>query len=189
MVAAVAALPVDRRISVVARLDAPEGTWVISRLPSGVGGEDCVLGDPASVRGRDFVCDAEYGELVLMSRRESEVLRAFPFPGVRPQTLLLTAAAVYCGRQGDGALPNSMLCRIDRSSLGSTVRVFASPLDSGFAEDGSRYVPASWAIDHPPDLPPFGELAVVDGAVVMLSSAGVVRFQPDTLELMSGRSG
>lgn len=75
----------------------------------------------------------EYGELLLMTPDRRRILRAYPFKGVPPQWLLVTPQAVYCGRQGDGGLPNSMVCRVDRSTGALTVVVFPSPDD--FATD------------------------------------------------------
>ena len=62
------------------------------------------------------------------------LFRSYPFRGVPPQWLLVTPQAVYCGRQGDGGLPDSMVCRVDRSTGALTVVVFQSPMDSGFGE-------------------------------------------------------
>lgn len=71
----------------------------------------------------------EYGELLLMTPDRSRILRAYPFRDVPPQWLLVTPRAVYCGRQGDGGVPNSMVCRVDRSTGALTVVVFPSPDD------------------------------------------------------------
>jgi hypothetical protein len=76
---------------------------------------------------------AEYGELLLLTPDRSRILSAYPFRGVPPQWLLVTQEAIYCGRQGDGGLANSMVCRVDRSTGALTVVVFPSPDD--FATD------------------------------------------------------
>jgi len=71
----------------------------------------------------------EYGELLLVTPDRSRILRAYPFRDVPPQWLLVTPRAVYCGRQGDGGVPNSMVCRVDRPTGALTVVVFPSPDD------------------------------------------------------------
>jgi hypothetical protein len=61
--------------------------------------------------------------------------------------LELTGDAVYCARNGDGALlPDSMVCRIDRQTLDATVRVFPAP-DVSVVVQPCFEVPAGWTID------------------------------------------
>jgi META domain len=63
-------------------------------------------------------------EILLLSRDEGTIIRAFPLDPTPPQWLLVTDRAVYCGREGDGAIPDSMLCRIDRRTGELLVHVF-----------------------------------------------------------------
>ena len=117
---AVASLSFEDRVSVILEAEAPEGVWALSRMP----GAPAALGDPAGRYGVDWVARQEYGELLLLDRTARRIIRAYPLPGVPPQTLLLRDDAVYCARQGDGGLPDSMLCRVDRDRLTAQVRVF-----------------------------------------------------------------
>jgi hypothetical protein len=116
----VAALPFVERVRIVAQEEAPEGVWAVTRIPGGPG----VLGDPAGRYGVDWVQRAEYGELVLLDTAGTRILRAYPLPGVPPGLLRVHDSGVYCARRGDGALPVSMLCRIDRNTFELAVRVF-----------------------------------------------------------------
>jgi hypothetical protein len=118
----VAALPFAERVQVIASEEAPEGVWAISRMP----GEGPTLGDERGRYGVDFVWPHDYGELLLLDTTSTRILRAVPLPGVPPQSLAVRDTAVYCSRQGDGGLPDSMLCRADRAGTGTLVRVFAS---------------------------------------------------------------
>jgi len=99
----------------------PEGLWLVSD-------PDQFSADISAYPGL-----AEYGELLLLTPDRSRILSAYPFRGVPPQWLLVTQEAIYCGRQGDGELANSMVCRVDRSTGALTVVVFPSPDD--FATD------------------------------------------------------
>lgn len=188
VVAEVAALPRAQRLNRFpeyfgpTRLETPEGTWMISRMDMEIPGtEDCFLGDQAGIYGRDYVCSYDYAELVLLDRATGDIIRAYPFPGMNPQGLLVTDDAVYCSRQGDGAYPDSMLCRIDRATLEPYVRVFPWEFDSGFGED--RYVPDYWVIDDPVDYVLWSELALVDGDITITGYSGSASVNPDTLEL------
>lgn len=146
----VAALSFEARVGIVERQDTPEGTWVVSRMPAAAGGASSGSLGSGSVYGKSVVSAYEYGEVLLLDRAASRILRAFPLPGLPPQRLLLTPAAIYCERQGDGALPDSMLCRIDRRTLEWMVRVFPWTTDSGFHPVRPElYVPSNWTINEP----------------------------------------
>jgi Mce-associated membrane protein len=128
---AVAALPIGVRVwppppelwpVATTQASTPEGLWLVSH--------------PGAFEGADLAAHpqlTDYGELLLMTPDRSRILSAYPFRGVPPQWLLVTPQAVYCARQGDGGLPNSMVCRVDRSTGSLTVVVFPSPDD--FATD------------------------------------------------------
>lgn len=124
--AAVAALPIGVRVfqpdpadwpAATSQASTPEGLWLVSRAEH----------SPNYDYGAHSGLLAEYGELLLLTPDRSRILRAYPFRGVPPQWLLVTPKAVYCGRQGDGGLPNSMVCRVDRSTGALIVVVFPHP--------------------------------------------------------------
>ncbi len=129
--AAIAALPIEVRVLqldpaiwplATTQASTPEGLWLLS-YPYASAGVDLAAHPQLTM----------YGELLLMTPDRSRILRAYPFRDVPPQWLLVTPQAVYCGRQGDGGAPNSMVCRVDRSTGALTVVVFPSPDD--FATD------------------------------------------------------
>lgn len=132
---AVAALPIGVRVRqyvsgtlpvASTQASTPEGLWLVSRA-DGDGSAD--LGAHPEL--------AQYGELLLMAPDRSRILRAYPFRGVPPQWLLVTPEAVYCGRQGDGALSDETVCRVDRSTGALRVAVFPSTTDSTFGDPQS----------------------------------------------------
>jgi hypothetical protein len=184
VVPAVAALPFRARVAIVTSEVTPEGVWALSRMP-------LESGDPASggvgtpgAYGRTFVSAAEYGEVLLLDPTRSRILRAFPLPGLPPQRLLVTDAAVYCERQGDGALPDSMLCRIDRQTLSWKARIFPSTLDSGFAPPSpDRFLPANWLISAPLGVAVFQTLQFQGGELLVAGDRASGRIDPLTLEL------
>jgi len=145
---AVAALPMEVRVRQyvsgnlpVASTEAstPEGLWLVSRA------EDSPNYDYGAHPEL-----AQYGELLLLTPDRSRILRAYPFRGVPPQWLLVTPQAVYCGRQGDGALSDEMVCRVDRSTGALTVAVFPSTTDSAFGDSQSLAGrPGRWRLAGP----------------------------------------
>lgn len=139
VVPAVAALPMNKRTYAERWFDAPEGTWAISRMPDVEPGTDCTLGDADGAYGVDRVCTVEYGEVLLVDRTGA-IVRAYPMPGSRPTWLHATDEAVFVGRVGDGAAPESTIARIDRATLEAEVLVFP-------ATDGTLGVPwADWSL-------------------------------------------
>lgn len=107
------------RLSSMISVEAEEGTWVVSYL-SNLPREPCLLGDPE----RPFpaaICTHEYAEILLMG--DGAIVRAYPSPAAPLSWLYVAEEAVYSGRIGDGALPNSTLVRIDRATLEATVWV------------------------------------------------------------------
>jgi hypothetical protein len=110
---------------------------------------NCALGDPLRTRWRDFLCIDEYGEILLMNTDGTRIIRAFPLPFSHTTTqLVVTDNAVYCASQGDGALPDSLMCRIDRRTLTMAVRVFPYQTDSAFVppQRPDLYAPATWVL-------------------------------------------
>ena len=187
--AAVAALPIGVRVHqldpafwpvATSQASTPEGLWLVSRA------EDSPDYDDAAHPG----LLTEYGELLLLTPDRGRILRAYPFRGVPPQWLLVTPRAVYCGRQGDGGLPNSMVCRVDRSTGALTVVVFPSPDD--FATDappvpGGLSAPQALA-SRPGSWRLAGSLPSADLQHVPRLSAGSLLFARDPNQAGGGKS-
>ncbi len=195
-----AKLSVTRRVLLIdepysgipTKITAPEGTWLISRPDVGT------LGDPESLcptRDSDKPNPADvcfdYAEILLMSTDLRRIIRAFPIPGLPPQWLALTPDALYCGRQGDGALPDSMVCRIDRTTdlFGSTTlfsgRVF--PLrDAVDNHDPQNFKgwPGAWSNNAPTNRTGFDQATVTDGTLQISDFEGkpTIALDPVTLK-------
>jgi hypothetical protein len=154
---AVAAVPIAVRVFqpdsadwpvATTQASTPEGLWLVSRA------------DQSSADISAYPELTQYGELLLLSPDRSRILRAYPFKGAPPQWLLVTPKAVYCGRQGDGGLPDSMVCRVDRATGALRVVIFPNPLDSAFGDPQTGVVgsgslagrPGTWWLAGPPPL-------------------------------------
>lgn len=194
---AVAVLPFHVRVE-IQEWDAPtevvtdEGVWVVSRMNTELSrdySEGCGIGDvhdPDAQYIRDVICDTEYGEVLLLNHDQDRILRAFPLPSAPPQTLLVTDDAVYCARQGDGGLPNSMLCRIDRATGEWMVRLFRYEDDVRDPWPPADVLPDHWILDRLPDEHAgsmYGQLRIDNGVLVIEHGDVVTRFDPNTLEL------
>lgn len=187
--AEIAALPFDARVDLVDRLhlepvETPEGVWALSRMPPM---PDCPLSDvgPAA----EYPCGPEYGEVLLLDHDRTRILRAFPMPEVVPQHLLVTDDAVYCTHQADGGLPLSAVCRVDRDTYASTVRVFPR-------SEAGGYIPvqadlSGWDIGPTVDSVVFTQVAADGGTLTVSGPDGELRLAADTLELLGdeGASG
>lgn len=184
VVPALAELPTSIRVDPVSSVNAEEGLWVLSR-PSDEAldfAPGCGLGDPNGIYGRDIICVLEYGEVLLMDESGQEIIRAFPLPSLPPQHLVIADDAAFCGRQGDGGLPDSMLCRIDRASFDWTVRVFPWKSGSLFGPGGAQGAnPPNWIVEDPTDAAYFEQIEVTETSVVVEGSGG--RREVDTLTL------
>jgi hypothetical protein len=183
-----AELPIERRVQVEAQVEAPEGLWLLSRPSEKLGGQwvgRCVPTDPSCIYGRDGIALSEYGEVLLMDPTGQQILRAYPLPGLPPQTLVITDEAVYCGRQGDGGLPDSMLCRIDRKTGEWMVRVFPWYFESAYDPLPSDiYIPDNWVINDPIDRVLFQELTVTANGLEAVGYEDQSRVDPTALELL-----
>jgi len=188
-----AELPVDVRVHVQKQVATPEGLWVLS-TPAINTGQDllgsCVPTDPECVYGRDFIRVYEYGEVLLMDETGQQILRAYPTPGFPfggPGSLVVTDEAIYCASQGDGALPDSMLCRIDRTTGDWMARIFPFYVDSAFnPPDLDSYVPNNWTIDKPVDRALFLDLVTTpEGLFTVGYGNEQIQVDPDTLELLN----
>ncbi len=187
VVPALAELPIALRVEPIESIASKEGRWVLSRPTAATLdlAPGCGLGDPEGVYGRDIICVVEYGEVLLMDADGSEILRAYPLPSLPPQHLVVTDDAVFCGRQGDGGLPDSMLCRIDRATLEWTVRVFPFSSASAFGADGEQAIPANWVIEEPMDAGYLDQMTATDDGLVVEGWSGRRLVDPITLELRS----
>ena len=195
----VARLPFDVRVGVVApqfagaltRIVTSEGVWIVSSPDIDALGEGTLFGDPDGAYGRDFVVGSTYSEVLLLDRSESRIVRAFPIaPSAAPGAIAVSPAAVYCHRAADGGEPDSMLCRIDRSTLTMSLRLFSGPGGTSFEGDDA-WLPAGWVIGNPVDASIVGRLET-DGGLRVVSADQTFVFDPDTLELVDrirGQSG
>jgi hypothetical protein len=187
VVPVLAALPLSERVDAAAAVDTAEGRWVFStpdQIPTEAA-PDCALGDPLGTRWRDFLCIDEYGEILLMNADGTRIIRAFPLPYAHTTThLVATDKAVYCASQGDGGLPDSLLCRIDRTTLTMVVRVFPWQTDSAFAppQRPDLYAPATWVLDQPTGAM-FSTLASSGGHIQIGEGGNRVDVDPQTLQL------
>lgn len=186
-----AALPIHERVHIWKQVATPEGLWVSSSMDSAgsliIG--SCTPSQPGCLYGRDYVVNGEYGEVLLLDAAGQKILRAYPLPGFPLfgfGGLVATDDAIYCGRQGDGALPDSMLCRIDRRTGDWIVRLFPAPFDSAYVPPNPEmYIPDNWTINDPVDQPLFLDLMMTeDGLVTVGYDNQAVRVDPDTLELL-----
>lgn len=167
------------------RVVTEEGVWVVSRPDwNAFEPRPMIVGDETGRYGRDFISTSGYGEVLLLGVDEYTILRAFPFPDAGPQALLATEDAVYCARQGDGGLPASMLCRIDRETLEARVRVFPHDGGSHFLDPEEIALPDGWVVDDPYGQNVFGDVEIRDGRLFSVGQGGSVPVDPDTLELL-----
>lgn len=115
-----------------------------------------------------------------MDAAGEQILRAYPLPALPPNSLVVTDDAVYCGRYGDGALPDSMICRIDRTTLNWIVRVFPWETESALA---GLYVPDNWTIDEPIDAAYVETMQITKDGLVVEGWGGEKLVDPLTLQL------
>jgi len=185
VVPALAALPISLRVDPQFAIPTDEGLWVLSqpKAETVAWPQGCGLGDPTGLYGRDIICVLEYGEVLLMDPTGERILRAYPLPGLPPYLLVVTHDAIFCGRWGDGALPDSMLCRIDRTTLDWMVRVFPWYMESGFSELSETYIPSNWTIDDPIDASYFEHMEMTDAGLTVEGWGGARLVDPTTLDL------
>ena len=177
---AVAALSFADRVDIIRREPDQEGIWAISRMPGPPG----VLGDSSGRYGVDWIQRAEYGELLLLDASGTKILRALPLPGVPPQEFRIYDNSVYCSREGDGVLPDSMICRMDRTGSDHLVRVF-----SGDGPDRSTPMERSgWQRQAAPVHGVFSEVVACPEGLCVSGSAGQVPFHPLTLAVPYDRA-
>jgi hypothetical protein len=183
----VAQLPFAWRVGAIAVQRAPEGRWVLSRPSAAPPRADADSSPASGTYGRDYVDPTRYGEVLLIDATANRILRAYPLPDVPPTALVLSDAAVYCGRAGDAELPDSVLCRIDRTDLSWRVRVFppAERLARGPwpGLGPSGYVPPHWSAAPAPPPADLGMLRYRDGRLLAGADGHTVAVDPDTLDI------
>jgi len=145
------------------RASTGDGVWMISRPP----------GAPGS-----------YADLLHLDGSGRRILQSYAFPGVAPQWLLVTPKAVYCGRRGDGAAPDAMVCRVDRATGELRVRVSADLTGHPAVGEGDLAGrPGAWALDDRNFTADLGAAPVL-GTELTFRSGGVLRLDPDTLTVL-----
>jgi hypothetical protein len=164
----------------------PEGTWLISRP------DILALTQPAKpcltpgTKSRTLEYDAceDYTEILLMTPDLTRIIKAYPIPDLPVQWLSLTADAVYCGRQGDGGIPESMVCRIDRTSGQLTGRVFPSKdaVDQGTPRAFKGW-PGTWSNNTPITAIGFDQAQLSPGVLHILAQNAkpTITLNPQTL--------
>ena len=165
--APIAALPYRARVNAISTVTVDDDTWVISRPD-----REAPITPELAI---------EYGEVLHLDGRNIE--QAFPLPGLPPTHIAVSEDVTYCGREGDGGLPDSMVCRIEHDTRAFSVRIFPSEIDSAFA-DTDRELPDHWTVDDE-------QLAihklVADDAGVWAQAQDEERWtklDPDTLEIV-----
>jgi hypothetical protein len=167
----IAALPASSRIRQVprgasgtTRAPADGGIWMISR-PDGAPGD--------------------YAEVLRLDASGTRIERAYPFPHLAPQWLLVTSRAVYCGRGGDAVAPDTMVCRIDRSTGELRVRVAADLEDEAtVTEEHLSKAPGTWVVDDRNFVADFGTVPAVGMELTFRSGSARLRLSPDTLGVL-----
>jgi hypothetical protein len=189
VIAALAALPLSVRMSEITSAVTPEGVWVLSRPTDAAKkyAKGCRLGPETGKYPTDTICTTEYGEVLLLDPTRTRILRAYPLAAVPPAILRVTPTAVYCARTGDTelsetTLPDSMVCRIDRTSLTAVVHVFAPGGESEVMQP-CYFAPKNWAVTQ-------GRVAVKDlqvdaNGVWLKGSKGWTQLHPTTLRVVA----
>ena len=193
---ALARLPLAQRIRPLGATEdplanevtAPEGVWQVSQPDlDTVGNPDngCLVDHGKNAPEICF----DYGEILLLSPDRRRIIRAFPFPNLSAQWVVLTPDAVYGGRQGDGAVTDSMVVRIDRSTYRLTGRVF--PLrDNPDAPEPHTFDgwTGTWSNNSPTSFTHFG-YATLSGEVLKIHDyfrpKAQLRLDPITLKPLS----
>ncbi len=180
----VAALGVGERINQVPEVDevvTPSGTWVVSQAQpeEPFDGVICALGDSDGLYGVDWICPASYAEILLLDPTSGHIVRAYPFPDLKPQQLFGTDEAIYFIRQGDGAVPDSMIGRIDTETLEIRVNVIPS---SDRASAVPEALPEDWRVLEPNPAVLWQTLNVDQDGITVSGTSGSARIMPDTLD-------
>jgi len=164
----------------------PEGVWQLAHpdVAQFQSTEDgCAARLPGAPEYR--LCGTSYTEVQLLSPDRSRILRAYPLPQLAAQWIEVTPQAVYCGRTGDGGVPESMLCRIDRGSGELTGRLYACDGPDCAPWDSRELAgwPGTWSQGTEPVPGGFDGVEVAGDDLVVTDAAGevTVRLNPTTL--------
>lgn len=149
-----AAIPFADRVHILKSVSTPEGVWALSRPPASIKSYTvgCRLGPEAGKYPKQTICTSDYGELLLLDPSATRIIRAYPLPAVPPTYLVVTKSTVFCGRDGDRklsetALPDSMVCSVDRKTLQARVHVFAPGLTSECLQP-CFFPPKNWTVTN-----------------------------------------
>jgi hypothetical protein len=177
---AVAALPFSHRVEAISTVRLDNQTWAVSQFARRGHARIGCEGSEDGMNGRDYVCSSEYGELLQLEGRR--IVRAYPLPGVPARHIAITEDAVYCARQGDGAVGDSMVCRVDLRTHELTVRVFPHATEPGW-RDRPDELPEGWTLDD--DSIEVSRLVADDAGVwTKAHDKSWTRLDPETLEIV-----
>lgn len=189
VIPALAAIPFADRVHILKSVRTSEGVWALSRPPASIEKytKGCRLGPEAGKYPTKTICTTDYGELLLLDASSSRIIRAYPLPAVPPSYLVVTKDAVYCGRDGDRklsetALPDSMVCVVNRKTLRARVHVFAPGLESECLQP-CFFPPKNWTLTN-------GRISVTglepahEGLVVHGRHGATTVLNPDTLTVL-----
>ena len=172
----------------------PEGIWQLGH-PDVTPFESLDDGCVARVSGAPAyaVCGGSYSEIQLLSPDRSRLLRAYAFPQITVQWFTVTPDAVYCGRTGDGGIPQSMVCRSERGGdLTMKGRFYAcdGPDCAPWSTRELATWPGIWSQGTEPIDGEFDGVRLAGGDLVVTGAAGHVTVRLDPRSLRErGRTG
>jgi hypothetical protein len=157
----------------------------VQQVPPGSGGYTrAATGDGVWMISRPAGAAVSYAE-VLHLDAAGKILRAYPFPGLAPQWLLITPQAVYCGRHGEAAAPDAMVCRIDRATGDLRVRVVPDLTgQTAVTEQDVAGRPGTWTIGISTYLVDLGIAPQAGTELTFRSHGAVLRLDVDTLGVL-----
>lgn len=127
VVAELAAMPYEIRVNPLLSVDSRVGSWILSRPSDALfefaDAQGCRLGEIGATPPP--FCAHEYGELLLV--QDGVIVRAYPSPSAPLSWMHIAPEAIYAGRIGDGALPDSTIMRVDMPSFEAEVVRFPHP--------------------------------------------------------------
>lgn len=194
---ALAELPFARRVGDISGLEEYEfveigrATWIINELRPLDEAGSC-LGPEGGEWITERVCTSSYTEMLKIVRGEDHnpiIERAYPNYSSKARWLYAVDDSIYCFRDGDGGLPNPMLCRVDLetgeySERWWPVREPLAPIDERpFVLWQPDFVPEYLTVD-PAEQPCMHDLASADPAIDSVPYLDrFLHVDPDTLEL------
>ena len=121
-------------------------------------------------------------------QRRGRLRRADSCRAVLLRGVMVAPEAVYGGRQGDGGLPDSMVCRVDRSTGALGVAVFPNTVDSAFSDPQTGVVDSRSLAGRPGSWRLAGSLPSADLQHVPRLSAGSLLFARDPNQAGGGKA-